>query len=240
MHRLAKWNDEYLNPILQRDPSSSPDSQLLKLWQDINLADAQTIVMNQTKISVTAEQTDTDDKALSMIRMLLPGDVAEKEKMDREMRNTKIQMEHSERLTEEYTVNNLRDNLYASRKQMELQGHIKYRKINNVDRKSLSIKQQQQELVLRQRMKSFAARTSLSNSSLGSSGHRSQSGRRNSSGGRRRSSVSRKIEEARARQLQSVSEEAPVFEDKTKDDPYPWHRADQTEAQRSFKVTVLN
>ena len=28
-------------------------------------------------------------------------------------------------------------------------------------------------------------------------------------------------------------------EDKTKDDPYPWHRADQTEAQRSFKVTVL-
>ena len=37
--------------------------------------------MNQTKISVTAEQTDTDDKALSMIRMLLPGYVAEKEKM---------------------------------------------------------------------------------------------------------------------------------------------------------------
>ena len=27
MHRLAKWNDEYLNPILQRDPSSSPDSR---------------------------------------------------------------------------------------------------------------------------------------------------------------------------------------------------------------------
>ena len=53
----------------------------MKLWQDINLADAQTIVMNQTKISVTAEQTDTDDKALSMIRMLLPGYVAEKEKM---------------------------------------------------------------------------------------------------------------------------------------------------------------
>ena len=37
--------------------------------------------------------------------------------------------------------------------------------------------------------------------------------RRNSSGGRRRSSVTRKIEEAKARQLQSVSEEAPVFKE---------------------------
>ena len=32
MQKLSRWNEEYLNPILQRDPSTTPDARKLKFY----------------------------------------------------------------------------------------------------------------------------------------------------------------------------------------------------------------
>ena len=46
----------------------------------------------------------------------------------------------SEKMESEATMHHmLRDNLYANRKQVELQGHLRYRKVNNIDADRISI-----------------------------------------------------------------------------------------------------
>ena len=47
---------------------------------------------------------------------------------------------NSEKMESEATMHHmLRDNLYANRKQVELQGHLRYRKVNNIDADRISI-----------------------------------------------------------------------------------------------------
>ena len=83
--------------------------------------------------------------------------------------------------------------------EVELQGHLRYRKVNNIDADRISIdmkvtllhftkqllnifQKQQQEIVMRQRMKSFAARSSVSTggSVYSSSGSKKKSLRKSS------------------------------------------------------------
>ena len=46
----------------------------------------------------------------------------------------------SEKMESEATMHHmLRDNLYANRKQVELQGHLRYRKVNNIDADRISV-----------------------------------------------------------------------------------------------------
>lgn len=155
MNKIANLTDEYLTPILVREPDKIKNQSIIDVWAQLNVEDAAKLVQKQTDIKNYAGLESDDDDLLKM-RLLLPGALVEDERaagdteaphghegFGGEREQTDIKMHHM-----------LRDNLYANRQRIELSGHMKYRNLGtNAEQQSLT--KQQQEILVRRRIKSL-------------------------------------------------------------------------------------
>jgi len=155
MNKIANLTDEYLTPILVREPDKIKNQSIIDVWAQLNVEDAAKLVQKQTDVKNYAGLESDDDDLLKM-RLLLPGALVEDERavgdteaphghegFGGEREQTDIKMHHM-----------LRDNLYANRQRIELSGHMKYRNLGtNAEQQSLT--KQQQEILVRRRIKSL-------------------------------------------------------------------------------------
>jgi len=152
MQRLNRLTAQHLTPILQREPDKFQNKNIIDVWQDVNLAEAATIVKKQTNVNQAGQEMD--DTEIQMVRLLLPGAMPEPEPEEDEdvVRDKKEVDLSSGRVKDSLDMHNmLRDNLYANRQRVELAGHVKYRRLQN--EANMSMKKQQHEILVRRRIK---------------------------------------------------------------------------------------
>ncbi|CAG5086677.1 Oidioi.mRNA.OKI2018_I69.PAR.g11314.t1.cds [Oikopleura dioica] len=153
MNRIANLTDDYITPILVREPDKIKNQSIIDVWAQLNVEDAAKLVQKQTDVKNYAG-LENDDDDLNKIRLLLPGALVGDERINPEAPHGQEGFGGERAQTDIKMHHMLRDNLYANRQRIELSGHIKYRNLGSSSEQA-NLTKQQQEILVRRRIKSL-------------------------------------------------------------------------------------